>query len=69
MKIIQQQNWVFTLYEDEHGQFVLDVLFPAKKGAWASYEVRFFLSNSDKQKIQNDSSHINEIVKKLSKSI
>ena len=31
MKIIQQQNWVFTLYEDEHGQFVLDVLFPAKK--------------------------------------
>ena len=38
MKIIQQQNWVFTLYEDEHGQFVLDVLFPAKKGAWASYE-------------------------------
>lgn len=47
-KILKQEDWLYTLYEDEIGQYVLEVVVPASKGAWASYEKTKILSEEEK---------------------
>lgn len=37
MKVIRQQNFVYTLFEDERGAYIFDLLMPAPKAASVLY--------------------------------
>ncbi|MBK8399519.1 MAG: hypothetical protein IPL29_00040 [Propionivibrio sp.] len=64
MKVLKQVDWVYTLYEDENGQYILDVVIPAPKGAWASYEKRVLLTSSEKTRVAANPSVIDLLVQK-----
>jgi hypothetical protein len=44
MKILRQVNFVYTLYEEDNGELIMDVVVPSAKDAWASYEKRIVLN-------------------------
>jgi hypothetical protein len=47
MKILRQMDFVYTLYEDDNGALIMDVLVPSTKNAWANYEKRIVLNMYD----------------------
>jgi hypothetical protein len=44
MKILRQVNFVYTLYEEDNGELIMDVVVPSAKNAWATYEKRIVLN-------------------------
>jgi hypothetical protein len=44
MKILRQVNFVYTLYEEDNGGLIMDVVVPSAENAWASYEKRIVLN-------------------------
>jgi hypothetical protein len=44
MKILRQINFVYTLYEDDNGELIMDVVVPSAKNAWANCEKRIVLN-------------------------
>jgi hypothetical protein len=48
MKILRQINFVYTLYEDDDGALIMDVIVPSAKNAWANYEKRILLNIYDR---------------------
>lgn len=48
MREVRSVNSVYTLYEDDDGSFVLDLVVPAAKSAWVNYEKRVFLNTYEK---------------------
>lgn len=48
MRIVRRVNSVYTLYEDDDGSFVLDLVVPTAKNAWANYEKRMVLNSYEK---------------------
>lgn len=63
MKIIKQVDWEYTLFEDEQLTYVLEVLMPAPNGGWATYEKRIALDSRERDKVKNDSSFLDRLVK------
>lgn len=43
MKIIRQVDWTYSLYEDENGRYILEIVIPSSKAAWANYDKQFVL--------------------------
>lgn len=64
-KIIKQEDWLYTLYEDDIGQYVLEVVVPAPTGAWASYEKTKILSEDEKARIIANPRVLDLIVEKI----
>jgi hypothetical protein len=52
MKIVRSFNFVYTLFEDESGSFILDLIIPSANNAWAIYEKRVVLSAHEKSLIE-----------------
>lgn len=48
MKIIRQVDWTYTLFEDDDGSYIFDLVIPAATGAWANYEKRVVLPSYEK---------------------
>jgi hypothetical protein len=48
MKILRSIDFVYTLYEDDNGSLVFDLVIPAARDAWATYEKKVVLSTYDK---------------------
>lgn len=48
MKTLRSVNFVYTLYEDDNGTYVLDLVIPSATNSWAIYEKRVVLSAYDK---------------------
>jgi hypothetical protein len=48
MRIVRSVNFLYTLSEDDEGSFILDLVIPAAKNAWANYEKRVVLSFHEK---------------------
>lgn len=48
MKVVRSVNFVYTLYEDDCGAFVLDLVIASADSAWANYEKRVVLSTRQK---------------------
>jgi hypothetical protein len=48
MRIVRSVNFSYILYEDDEGSFILDLVIPAAKNAWANYEKRVVLSSYEK---------------------
>lgn len=48
MKVIEQIDWSYTLYEADDGSYLLTVVVPARDSAWATYEIEHRLSTFEK---------------------
>lgn len=62
MKVIRQVNWSYTLFEDDAGRYVLEVLMPSLSDAWATYERRVELAPKERKMIQRDVSLVEKMV-------
>lgn len=63
MKVIHQVDWQYTLYEDDEGSYILELIVPAPKGVWVSYEKQVKLSHYEKFIINTFPSHLDYLVK------
>lgn len=52
MRIVRSVNFVYTLFEDVNGSFILDIVIPSANNAWAVYEKRVVLSAYEKSLIE-----------------
>lgn len=65
MKIVRSVNFVYTLFEDERGAFILDLIIPSANNAWAIYEKRVVLSAHEKSMIEAVPERADHIANKL----
>lgn len=65
MKIVHQVSWRYTLYEDDDGSYVLELVVPAPNGAWASYEKQVKLSGYEKFLIKTFPGRLDYLARKL----
>jgi hypothetical protein len=65
MKLIRRIDFVYTLFEDECGSFVLELIIPSENNAWAIYEKRVVLSPHEKSLIEALPERADHIANKL----
>lgn len=65
MKIVRSVNFVYTLFEDEQGAFILDLIIPSASNAWAIYEKRVVLSAHEKLLIEAMPNRADQIANKM----
>jgi hypothetical protein len=65
MKKLRSVDYCYTLYEDDDGSFVLDLVIPSTRNAWATYEKRVVLSAYDKILIRAFPTRVDAIANKL----
>jgi hypothetical protein len=56
---------MYTLFEDERGSLILDLIIPSANNAWAIYEKRFVLSAHEKSLIKAVPERADHIANKL----
>ena len=69
MKIIRQENWHYTLFENDDGSYVFDFLLPSPKAACVSYGVKVVLPRYEKLLIKIFPSRVDYLVDILIKKI
>jgi hypothetical protein len=48
LKTLRSVNFLYTLYEDDDGAYVIDLVVPSPVNSWATYEKRVVLNAYDK---------------------
>ncbi len=65
MKEICRQNFVYTLVEDEQGQYFFELVVPAPMGAWANYVLKVRASSFQKWMIRINPDLADRIAERL----
>jgi hypothetical protein len=65
MKLIRRIDFVYTIFENKCGSFILDLVISSANNAWAIYEKRVVLSSHEKSLIEAVPERADHIANKL----